>query len=79
MGRKWEQVTGKVKVRESQGRELVWDVVSTFTEHKNMQGTSVSESKLKDVRSPDRRIIYSREEGQWYFADEPDRIFQIAE
>jgi len=79
MSRKWEEVTGKVRVQDDEGNELEWDVVHEFTENRTMHGSSVSKSKLKDVRSPNGSPIYCREEGEFYFAEEPRRIYRIIE
>ncbi len=79
MSRKWKQVTGKVRVQNEEGNELEWDVVHEFSECKTMHGTSVSKSRLKDVRSPDGRAIYSRDEGEFFFADEPNSIYRVVE
>ena len=79
MSRKWEEVTGKVRVQDDEGNELVFDVFHEFTENRTMHGSSVSKSKLKDVRSPDGREIYSREEGEFYFEEEPNRIYRVVE
>ena len=79
MSLKREEVTGKVRVQDDEGNELEWDVVHEFTENRTMHGSSVSRSKLKDVRSPDGRTIYSLEEGEFYFAEEPSRIYRVVE
>lgn len=79
MNRKWEEVTGKVIVRDNDGNQLEWDVYCEFTEYRTMHGSNISKSKLKDVRSPDERTIYSNNEGEFYFAEEPHRIYRIVE
>lgn len=77
MGRQWNEITGPITIRDDDGNERQLDVISTFTETSDMHGKAVSESRLKDVRSPDGQTVYSEVEGQFFFGDDPNRIFRI--
>ena len=64
-------------VQDEGGNQLMWNIVRECTEIRTMHGTEISKNKVKDVRSPDGRTIYSKNEGDFYSAEEPDRTYRI--
>lgn len=78
MSRTWKEQTGTITVsRDDDGAEFELQVISTFREIREDGSVRVVENKLKDVASADGRGVYTTDETQFIFADEPNRPMRI--
>ena len=78
MRRTWKEQTGTITVRrDDDGSEFELQVISTFREVLEGASVRVAENKLKDVASADGRGVYTTDETQFFFTDEPHRPMRI--
>jgi hypothetical protein len=78
MDRKWKEQTGTIRLRRlDDGAEFIVPIISTFHELRNRQGVTVVESKLKKPGLVDGRSVFTPDEKQFFFEDEPARPMMI--
>jgi len=78
MAKTWKKVTRSLTVRrDDDGAEFELQEVSTFREERVGGIVTVVEDRLKDVASADERGVYTTDETQFFFADEPKRALRI--
>ena len=74
MTKTWKERTGSITVRrKDDDAEFQLDEISTFHERSDMHGVHRSQDRLKDVVGPDGRGVFTPDEINFFFEDEPDR------
>jgi hypothetical protein len=78
MIRTWKKQTGVITVRrDDDGAEFELQMISTFCEVREGGVVRVVENKLKEVASADDRSVYTTDETQFFFTNEPNRPMRI--